>query len=139
MGLVLDTSAYSAGERQHVGVRQALLTEGQIFLPVTVIGELLYGFRKGSRFAENHTKLQKFTAMERVSIIPASVDIADAYSRIKLEQQISGYTIADNDLWIAAVCLTLQQPLLTLDTDFARIPQLELLPYLVSNSSNLAT
>ena len=127
MGLVLDTSAYSAGERNDPAVRQLISVADQLILPIIVIGELLFGFRNGNRLAENERLLKRFITNPRVDVVLIDKSIAEQYAQVKYNQQISGYNVADNDLWIAAVCLSLQQPLLTLDTDFEHIAGLDLL------------
>ena len=54
--ICLDTSAYSnfmRGQRQAVAT---VLGASDIVLPTIVVGELRYGFRRGSRFEKNETR-----------------------------------------------------------------------------------
>jgi len=95
-------------------------------MPSIVVGELMYGFRKGSRFEENYQILQSFLEVDRVAIVDVNQAIAERYGALKHLQQSSGQIVADNDLWIAATCLHLKQPLLTFDSDFTRIADVEL-------------
>lgn len=129
-GLVLDTSAYNAilmGDHQ---VTHYVESIENIFVPVTVVGELVYGFRKGNRYEENYAVFQRFSNVERVIIVSIDQAIAERYGSLKQLQQSTGLVLAENDLWIAAVSLQLQQPLLTFDSDFSRIAdkELQLLP-----------
>ncbi len=126
MGLVLDTSAYSAAGRNNIAVRQAMSDADSLIMPVIVVGELKFGFNKGTRLADNERLLKEFTASERVSIALIDADIADVYAKLKARQVAVGKNLGENDLWIAAVCLHLQLPLLTRDTDFEKIEELEL-------------
>ena len=128
MGLVLDTSAYIgilAGDHQ---IAAYIRQEDAIIVPAVVIGELIHGYRKGSRFDENHQVLWRFLESERVVIAPLDYEIAVQYGELKQRQLSKGSVLADNDLWIAANSLHLQIPLLTLDSDFDRIENLDLLP-----------
>lgn len=58
MGLrrLLDTTAYVALRRGHPGVSRAAREAEELILSIVVVGELLFGFRNGSRFEENHEK-----------------------------------------------------------------------------------
>jgi predicted nucleic acid-binding protein len=69
--ICLDTSAYSAFKRGHANVREAIAAAEEITLPAIVIGELIAGFRAGSREQANRAELERFlvwiaaVAMER--------------------------------------------------------------------------
>lgn len=126
MGLVLDTSAYAALNNGHPAVKQAILAADQIYVPAVTAGELLFGFIKGRRTSENSRRFNKFLTIDRVSQVAITQETAQFYASTKRGQQLLGFSLDDNALWIAAVCLQLRQPLLALDSDFARIPGLEL-------------
>lgn len=128
MGLVLDTSAYIAFVDNQPGVVRATRLVDIIFMPVVVIGELRYGYHKGSRSLENSRQLSSFLNNQRVEIAVVDDAVAKQYGLLKYQQARIGKILTDNDLWIASICLSLHQPLLSLDTDFNRIEQLELLP-----------
>ena len=49
MRILLDTNAYSHLKRGHSQVAALVRMSEEIFLSAIVIGELLYGFRQGSR------------------------------------------------------------------------------------------
>jgi len=123
---VLDTSAYNGILLGDWQVKSYIESIKNIFMPSIVVGELMYGFRKGSRFEENYQILQSFLEVDRVAIVDVNQAIAERYGALKHLQQSSGQIVADNDLWIAATCLHLKQPLLTFDSDFTRIADVEL-------------
>lgn len=56
MHWILDTSAYSHFMRGHEGVVRVLDQAEWIGEPAIVLGELLAGFRRGSRFRKNETE-----------------------------------------------------------------------------------
>lgn len=127
MGLVLDTSAYIALLGNNPAIARHARRADVIFLPAVVFGELLFGYHKGNRLEENRQRLRLFMNSDRVQLLPIDEAIAERYGALKQSQGATGAIVADNDLWIAAACLHLDQPLLTLDSDFKRIGGLELL------------
>ena len=82
MRILLDSNAYSRlmrGDPQTAGVvRDAT----GILMSAVVIGELLYGFRSGSRFERNAADLRSFLNNPYVSFVPVGPVTADRYSRI---------------------------------------------------------
>lgn len=94
-----------------------------IILPITVIGELRYGAYKSARPSEN---LVKVDALEmRCEVIPVDVEIADSYGVIKASLKKKGTPLPENDIWIAACCLSIDIPLLTYDKHFQVVPGLQ--------------
>ena len=70
MKIVLDTSAYSdyaEGRPETVEILASQSTE--IYLPSVVIGELYFGFLKGSRQRFNENRLNQFIQLLDVQII----------------------------------------------------------------------
>ena len=55
MKILLDTNAYSHLKRGHRRVAALVRRSEEIFLSAIIIGELLYGFRQGSRIDQNIT------------------------------------------------------------------------------------
>jgi predicted nucleic acid-binding protein len=53
--------------------------------------------------------------------VPLDSTILDEWARLKLLSQTSGWNNTDNDLWIAATASTRGYPLVTCDSDQARI------------------
>lgn len=121
MGIVLDTNAYSAGASNDYVVRQRMSEASGLVLPVIVLGELLFGFRKGNRFAQNRRALDRFLAEDRVQVVVIDDAISEQYATLKYQQEKLGKTVSDNDLWIAATAVELGLPILTLDSDFNQI------------------
>ena len=90
-----------------------------------VLGELNFGFMKGSRQQFNETKLQQFISRLRVEIIVVDADVARKYAIIYLSLQKSGAKIPLNDVWIAASCMEVGGTLLTRDKHFEVVEQIE--------------
>lgn len=125
MSLVIDTCAYIAFINNRSDVVAAMRAAETIFLPAIVYGELVFGYHKGNRLAENRERLDRFVSQARVQTIAVNQAVADQYGRMRALQEAVGKVIGPNDLWIAAVCLHLQLPLLTTDDGFENISQLQ--------------
>ncbi len=126
MKLVLDTNIYidfCLGTKEVVDLIATRSTE--IFLPVIVLGELFYGFKKGNRGKENEKKFHYFADKIGVSIIEANEEVARKYSVIYSALSAKGAPIPVNDVWIAACCMSVGGTLLTRDHHFEHIDQID--------------
>lgn len=92
-------------------------------LPVPVVGELRYGALNSRRSAENLAEVERLVSRCRVLDITAAT--ADVYARLRLGLKEKGKPIPENDLWIAALCVEHEVPLVTLDGHFDVIKGLE--------------
>lgn len=126
MKLVLDTnifSDYAEGIPQTVDF---MATYGEfIYLPSVVLGELYFGFMKGSKQQINEKKLQQFIGRLKVEIIDINPGVARKYAMIYLSLQKKGNKIPINDVWIAASCMEVGGTLLTRDKHFEVVEQIE--------------
>jgi tRNA(fMet)-specific endonuclease VapC len=124
--LVLDTNIYSDYAEGLTDVVEAIVQYGQdLFIPSIVLGELTYGFMKGNRQAYNERKLHQIINRLRIEIIPVDNDVARKYGFIFLALQKKGTQIPINDVWIAACCMTVGGVLLTRDSHFEQVDQIE--------------
>ncbi len=127
MKLVLDTNIYCDYAEGLPGVVDFLAIHGEedIFLPSIVIGELTYGFVRGSRRQFNERRLQQIIRKLRIGIIDVSRDVARKYALIYLSLVNKGTKIPINDVWIAACCMDIGGTLLTRDRHFDHVEQIE--------------
>ncbi|NLT22868.1 MAG: type II toxin-antitoxin system VapC family toxin [Syntrophorhabdus sp.] len=126
MRLVLDTNIYidfGQGKEEVVDLIAGQSTE--VLLPVIVLGELFYGFQKGSKSADNETTLRRFVTELGVSIIDVDEEVARKYSLIYSALSAKGTPIPINDVWIAASCMSVGGTLLTRDRHFEHIEQID--------------
>ena len=121
MRILLDTNAYSHLKRGQSQVAALVRMSEEIFLSAIVIGELLYGFRQGSRIKRNIEELQSFLDSPYVTFIPATRVTADHYSRIGRALRAKGRPIPSNDIWIAAHALETGADLVSHDRHFAEV------------------
>lgn len=128
MRVCLDTSGYSAFKRGHEGAIDVLQQAERIVLPAVVVGELLAGFRMGSRGPVNRRELNAFLASPRVRVAPLAAETAQRYAEIVAYLREHGAPIPTNDIWIAASAMEWGLRLLTTDAHFDRLPQVSVLP-----------
>ena len=98
---LLDTNiviAFFAGDGD---VTAKLAQTGEVFVPIVVIGELLFGARKSSRVTENIARINDLAATS--TILPCDLGTAAPYGEVKDQLRRKGRPIPENDVWIAAV------------------------------------
>jgi len=96
----------------------------RLVLTPIVLGELLAGFRKGSRFDENLERLRDFLGSSRVRTVALDAETADRYSILHDALRRVGTPVPTNDLWIAASAMQHGLTLVTTDPHFRRLPQI---------------
>jgi len=122
--ILLDTNAYArflAGDER---VLNCLAQAGRINMSVFVLGELIAGFRSGSKEKQNRQILDRFLAKPGVAVLDATRETAEYFGLIKTALKKDGQPIPLNDVWIAAHSLETGSVLVTYDTHFAAVPGL---------------
>ncbi len=126
MKLVLDTNVYCDYAEGLPDVVETIAIHGQyLFIPSIVLGELSYGFMKGSRQQFNEKKLRQIVSRLKIEIINVNTDVARKYALIYLSLEKKGHNIPINDVWIASCCMEVGGTLLTRDRHFELVDQLE--------------
>ena len=97
-----------------------LRAEEILFSPV-VLGELMFGFRNGTRYKENMADLDSFLDHEAVRFVEIGKTTSDRYSRIAAQLKRQGTPIPSNDIWIAAQTMEHGAELITFDQHFEKI------------------
>lgn len=124
MKILCDTNALSALRLGNSGVVEIFEAADEILLSVVVLGELLSGYKCGSKLKENLLFLERLQELPGVSILPVTRETAEAYSDLYQFLKKSGKPIPVNDLWIAAQAVEIGAILLTDDKHFDAIPSL---------------
>ncbi|MFH1007842.1 MAG: type II toxin-antitoxin system VapC family toxin [Candidatus Latescibacterota bacterium] len=94
----------------------------EMLLSVVVLGELLYGARRSARYMENKEKVMAFS--ERCYILEINGSVAENYAGIRAALAEKGRPIPENDIWIAASCLSEDAILVSRDQHFEKIDAL---------------
>jgi len=129
MKLCLDTNAYSAFKNGNHNVMNILENADEVFVPVTVLGELYSGFQIGSLTEKNLLELDEFLSKPGISIIDIDKDISFRYGFIVKDLRKLGTPIPTNDIWIAASNMEKGALLLSRDKHFTNIPGLMVLDF----------
>jgi tRNA(fMet)-specific endonuclease VapC len=119
---VLDTNIVIALFANEAGITDQLATMDEVFIPSIVIGELFYGAMKSSRAAENLRRVDHFVSIS--SVLGCDAQTGLRYAQIKNEARARGRPLPENDLWIAAIALQHDLPLVTRDMHFDGIEAL---------------
>lgn len=128
MRLLLDSNAYSLFFRGHLQVGELVAHADEILLSAVVVGELLAGFRGGSRFEQNLTELRTTLDSPLVSFVPVGSVTADRYSRIVASLRAKGRPIPANDAWLAAHAMETGADLVSADRHFAHVDGIAWVP-----------
>lgn len=121
MKLLLDTSAYVGFKRNIANLVEVIVgAEWLLFSPV-VLGELMFGFRNGTKFNENMKDLDGFLQHDVVEVAQIGKITSDRYSRIAAHLKRKGTPIPSNDIWIAAQTMEHGAELITSDRHFNKI------------------
>ena len=121
---LLDTNIVIALFGDDDVVKEKLTTAEEVFIPNIVIGELIYGAHKSSRSMQNLERIDDF--IESNVILGTNTETARDYAEIKLDLQQKGRPIPENDIWIAAIAAQNELVLVSRDTHFAEIDELQL-------------
>ena len=119
--ILLDTNAYSEFKRGHEGVAETVRRSERIYLSTVVIGELLYGFRRGTRYERNRHELDAFLENPYVASVPVTLVTADRFGRIAAALRSKGTPIPTNDVWVAAHAMETGADLVSFDQHFAAV------------------
>lgn len=119
--ILIDTNAYTSLRR---GDPQAIsIVQRAPFIAInsTVVGELLGGFKAGTREIQNRQDLESFLSSPRVALHPIDRGTAEQYAAIYAALRTAGSPIPTNDIWIAATAIQHSLRLFTFDNHFKAV------------------
>jgi tRNA(fMet)-specific endonuclease VapC len=119
--ILLDTNAYSALKRGNDAVIRRVARAERVLLSTIVAGELMAGFRQGTRLQRNLAELEAFMDNPHVTVVPVSYVTADRFGRIVAALRAKGRPIPTNDIWIAAQSMETGADLLSFDAHFGEV------------------
>lgn len=96
----------------------------EIAISVISIGELLAGFKSGSREKKNRAELWAFLDAPKVNPLPLDVETTEFYAEILQNPGTLGRPIPTNNLWISAVAMRHGLRLYSKDKHFKAVPGL---------------
>lgn len=121
---LIDTNIYSSLDRGETAVISILRDEPEIGVPLPVLAELRYGFMLGDKAEANERNLQKFITQPAVRVVPPGTETTQHYGELHCFCRQHGWSLSQNDIWIAALVRETGSTLLTFDKDFAALQDL---------------
>lgn len=125
--IAIDTNRMSDFFRGEESIKLLLRLPKQIYIPYIVVAELRAGFLCGKKSLENERALVRFFASPRVEILYPNEDTTHHYARLFHQLRTQGTPIPMNALWIVALCVQHDLPLISRDRHFVNVPQLNLI------------
>ncbi|MDE2823535.1 MAG: type II toxin-antitoxin system VapC family toxin [Chloroflexota bacterium] len=128
MRALLDTNAYSLLMRGHEQVAEIVRTAEELLFSAVVVGELLYGFRRGTRFEQNAADLRSVLNSPYSTFVEVTSVTADRYSRTAAALRAKGRPLPTNDVWIAAHAMETGADLISGDSHFEHVDGIVWIP-----------
>ena len=119
--ILMDTNAYAAFKRNDTDAVNTFKTVEYIGVNIVVLGELLSGFKCGSKELKNRHELEQFLDSPRVNLIQMDEETAEFYAKVYWDLKRKGKPIPTNDLWVAASAMRHGLTLFTYDEHFENI------------------
>jgi tRNA(fMet)-specific endonuclease VapC len=128
--VLLDTNAFTSLFKGDERVLETISKSDTIYVSIFVLGELLAGFKGGSKELQNKEILNRFLEKNTVEILEATAETADVFGQLKHELRIAGTPIPINDVWIASHALETGSVLITYDIHFKKVKGIRLWDYI---------
>jgi len=122
--LLIDTNIYTYAFNGVAEVIKVLQRAQKISICTITIGELLSGFKAGSKENTNRAELEEFLDSPRVQLLVLDEETAEFYAEIQNALKKKGKPIPTNDIWIASIALQYGLKLYTNDQHFKFVPGL---------------
>ena len=120
-----DTSVFIAREARRP-IDFEMLPD-RLAVSVVTIGELRAGVLAATDAVIRDRRLDALTAALSLEPIPIDVDVANAWSRLRLALRDAGLQMPVNDSWIAATAMALGVPVVTQDDDLPALAGLDVI------------
>jgi predicted nucleic acid-binding protein len=121
--VILDTNALSALLDKEAALLEAIRDSRELALPVIVLGEFRFGISVSRRRDEYLAWLRRDLPLFRV--LPVVEETSVYYATIRSELKAGGSPIPANDAWIAALARQHRMPIVSRDTHFDKVKNIE--------------
>jgi tRNA(fMet)-specific endonuclease VapC len=121
--VILDTNALSALLDKDAALLKAIQESRELALPVIVLGEFRFGINVSRRRDEYLAWLRRDLSLFRV--LPVVEETSVYYAAIRSELKASGSPIPANDTWIAALARQHRMTIVSRDTHFDKVKNIE--------------
>lgn len=121
---IADTSLFIALERQRALVGTP---PQQIAVSVVTVGELWLGVLAAVDGPTRAQRLETLSRAEALDPLPIDAPVAHAWAALRLALRDQGKRMPLNDSWIAATGIAHQLPIVAQDSDYDRVPGLQVI------------
>ena len=121
--MILDTNALSALLDKDAALLETIWESRELALPVIVLGEFRFGIGVLRRREQYEAWLRRDLSLFRV--LPVMEQTSVYYAAIRSELKASGSPIPANDAWIAALARQHRMPIVSRDTHFDKVKNIE--------------
>lgn len=121
---LLDTNIIIALFAGDPVIHDHIANASEVFIPCIAIGELYFGAYKSLKVQENLARIDEF-AMNN-TVLGCNTDTAKRYGDIKSHLKEKAQPIPENDIWITAIAQQYALTLVTKDTHFDLVENLEI-------------
>lgn len=121
--MIVDTNALSAMADGDIELEPVLRIAKAVVLPVIALGEYRYGIRQSRNRIKYERWLDELVLSCRVLDIDEGTTLQYALLREKLKR--AGRPIPANDVWIAALAIQHEFPILSRDGHFDSVGQIQ--------------
>ncbi len=121
--MIVDTDALSAMADGDIELEPVLRIAKAVVLPVIALGEYRYGIRQSRNRIKYERWLDELVLSCRVLDIDEGTTLQYALLREKLKR--AGRPIPANDVWIAALAIQHEFPILSRDGHFDSVSQIQ--------------
>ena len=125
MRILIDTNAWSALQEGDPAIEKLVRRAEAVVMSAIVVGELLYGFRNGSRFRRNIEFLDDFLSEPQVAFLPVTRATCERFGILASALRRAGKPLPSNDVWIAAHAIESGSVLVSYDGDFGAVAGLD--------------
>ena len=115
--MIIDTNALSALSKGDPKLEEVLSSISQPFLPVVVLGEYRFGLMRSRHKKQIEQWLDEWVE-QHFLVLEVDSDTARFYAKVREQLRTIGKPIPANDLWIAALALQHEQPIISRDIHF---------------------
>ena len=119
--IIIDTNVYAAFKKNEPLAVTLIRRAEHIVVNTVILGELLAGFRCGSKEEQNRRELDQFLDSPRVAVYAVDEETAEFYAAVFSDLKRNGRPIPSNDIWLAASALQHGCALATFDGHFTNI------------------
>ncbi len=123
----LDTCAVVQTLSEKEPVAEELKRFDKLLISHVVLGELIFGCRRSDN--PEQERLRILTWLPSVSVVEGTGKTSEIYGNLAADLETRGLRIPQNDLWIAALAIQCDLPLVSSDKHFSRPAGLQWISY----------